>query len=122
MFVHFRRRLRGAQRGASANWRACSLSDYLEPAHSYLSMIELGLYESTSKVYGELGREGRASRIRRSGRPEIEAALERSAQGHGAAAVARNPAGQISLLLSDGPEARRIRQLVHGADGRPRSA
>jgi peroxiredoxin len=30
------------------------LSDYLEPTNSYLSVIELGLYESTLKIYNEL--------------------------------------------------------------------
>jgi peroxiredoxin len=30
------------------------LSDYLEPTTSYLSVIELGLYESTLKIYNEL--------------------------------------------------------------------
>jgi hydrogen peroxide-dependent heme synthase len=30
------------------------LSDYLEPTSSYLSVIELGLYESTLKIYNEL--------------------------------------------------------------------
>src|SRR5215469_4857203 len=28
--------------------------DYLEQANSYVSVVELGLYESTSKVYGSL--------------------------------------------------------------------
>src|SRR5205807_7920504 len=34
------------------------LSDYLEPTTSYLSMIELGLYESTVKVYKGLMERG----------------------------------------------------------------
>jgi hydrogen peroxide-dependent heme synthase len=34
------------------------LSDYLETTTSYLSMIELGLYESTIKVYNELAERG----------------------------------------------------------------
>src|SRR5581483_8298118 len=34
------------------------LSDYLEPASSYLSVIELGLYESTTKVYQDLAERG----------------------------------------------------------------
>ncbi len=32
--------------------------DYLEQSHSYLSMVELGLYESTAKVYGALAEKG----------------------------------------------------------------
>ena len=34
------------------------LSDYLEPTTSYLSIIELGLYESTIKIYKELMDQG----------------------------------------------------------------
>jgi hydrogen peroxide-dependent heme synthase len=34
------------------------LSDYLEPTSSYLSIIELGLYESTLKIYKELTDQG----------------------------------------------------------------
>jgi peroxiredoxin len=34
------------------------LSDYLEPMTSYVSVIELGLYESTIKVYNELAERG----------------------------------------------------------------
>lgn len=34
------------------------LGDFLEPAHSYVSIVELGLYESTSKVYGQLASRG----------------------------------------------------------------
>jgi len=34
------------------------LSDYLEPTASYLSIIELGLYESTMKIYKELADQG----------------------------------------------------------------
>lgn len=34
------------------------LSDFLEPATSYLSVVELGLYESTVKLYRELAEKG----------------------------------------------------------------
>jgi chlorite dismutase len=57
MLVHFRRsfeELEQAQR-AVAQLR---LSDYLEPATSYLSIVELGLYESTSDTYASLARRG----------------------------------------------------------------
>ena len=57
MFVHFRRsfeELHLAERELS-RLRFC---DYLEPTHSYLSIIELGLYESTSKVYSSLAASG----------------------------------------------------------------
>jgi chlorite dismutase len=37
------------------------LNDYLEPTSSYLSIIELGLYESTTKIYRELAERGIAT-------------------------------------------------------------
>lgn len=57
MFVHFRRGFDelNATEMQLANLR---LSDYLEPATSYLSVIELGLYESSLKTYAELAEQG----------------------------------------------------------------
>src|SRR5436305_10977051 len=34
------------------------LSEYLEPTHSYVSVVELGLYESSAKTYGQLSEKG----------------------------------------------------------------
>jgi chlorite dismutase len=57
MFVHFRPSFDelNAAEMQLANLR---LSDYLEPATSYLSVIELGLYESSLKTYRELMEQG----------------------------------------------------------------
>jgi peroxiredoxin len=55
------------------------LSDYLEPATSYLSIIELGLYESTSKVYGGLAAKGVAPHSEE-WKQEIETVLDRQRQ------------------------------------------
>lgn len=57
MFVHFRKDFAELNHAELAIARL-RLSDYLEPTHSYLSVVELGLYESTSKVYGELASKG----------------------------------------------------------------
>ena len=57
MFLHFRPsfdQLNAAEMQL-ANMR---LSDYLEPVTSYLSVIELGLYESSVKTYRELMEQG----------------------------------------------------------------
>jgi hydrogen peroxide-dependent heme synthase len=53
MLIHFRQSFADLNQAelAIANLR---LSDYLEPTTSYLSIIELGLYESTMKIYKEL--------------------------------------------------------------------
>jgi hydrogen peroxide-dependent heme synthase len=57
MLIHFRESFVGLNQAelALANLR---LSDYLEPTSSYLSIIELGLYDSTMKIYKELTDQG----------------------------------------------------------------
>jgi peroxiredoxin len=57
MLVHFRRGFEELNR-AQLEIARLRLSDFLEPAASYLSVVELGLYESTSKVYGALAARG----------------------------------------------------------------
>jgi len=57
MFVHFRQSFEELNQ-AELQMAGLRLSDYLEPTTSYLSVIELGLYESTIKVYGDLAERG----------------------------------------------------------------
>src|SRR5205085_3593006 len=57
MLVHFRESFDELNR-AEMHFSQLRLSDYLEPATSYLSVIELGLYESTLKTYRELADRG----------------------------------------------------------------
>jgi chlorite dismutase len=57
MFVHFRRSFEELNQ-AERELARLRFSDYLEPTSSYLSIIELGLYESTSKVYSGLAAKG----------------------------------------------------------------
>jgi chlorite dismutase len=57
LLVHFRRSFEELSEAERAISRL-RLSDYLEPAHSYLSIVELGLYESTSKAYAALAERG----------------------------------------------------------------
>ena len=57
MFVHFRQSFEELNQ-AELQIARLRLSDYLEPTTSYLSMIELGLYESTIKIYNELAERG----------------------------------------------------------------
>jgi len=52
------------------------LFDFLEQTTSYLSIVELGLYESTSKVYGDLASRG-IEPFSEEWNAEIEAALKR---------------------------------------------
>ena len=57
MLIHFRESFADLNQAELevANLR---LSDYLEPTTSYLSIIELGLYDSTLKIYKELMDQG----------------------------------------------------------------
>ena len=57
MLIHFRRDfedLNDAQLGISQT----DLGDYLEPASSYVSVLELGLYEMTVKLHQDLSEKG----------------------------------------------------------------
>src|SRR5437868_14986632 len=53
MLVHFRESFADLNQ-AELKLANLRLSDYLEPTTSYLSIIELGLYDSTLKIYKEL--------------------------------------------------------------------
>jgi chlorite dismutase len=57
MLVHLRNSLEEVHKAELAAARL-RLSEYLEPAHSYLSVIELGLYESSAKTYSALAEKG----------------------------------------------------------------
>jgi chlorite dismutase len=57
MFVHFRNSLEDLHR-AELEVASMELTDFLEPTHSYLSVVELGLYESSAKTYAALSEKG----------------------------------------------------------------
>ncbi len=78
MFVHFRRSFEELNQAQLA-LAQLRLSDYLEPSSSYLSIIELGLYESTSKVYSGLAGKG-VQPHSEEWKQEIEAVLDRQRQ------------------------------------------
>ena len=75
MFVHFRRNFEELSQ-AQTRMSQLALSDFLEPTASYLSMVELGLYESTSDTYAELARRNIKPHSEEWKR-EIEAVLDR---------------------------------------------
>src|SRR5215471_1700897 len=78
LFLHFRRSFEELNQ-AQIELARLAISEYLEPTTSYLSVIELGLYESTSKVYGALAAKGVQPHTDEWKR-EIEATLERQRQ------------------------------------------
>jgi len=75
MFVHFRRSFEELSQ-AELELARLTLGDYLEPTTSYLSVVELGLYESTSDTYAEVARRNLKPHSEEWKR-EVEAVLER---------------------------------------------
>ena len=57
LFIHFRNAFVELKE-AELKVQNLRLSEYLEPTTSYLSMVELGLYESTVKTYNSLAERG----------------------------------------------------------------
>jgi chlorite dismutase len=78
MIVHFRKDFEELNE-AELTLARLRINDYLEHAHSYLSIVELGLYESTSKVYGGLAAKGVQPHTEEWNRA-IEEVLERQRQ------------------------------------------
>jgi chlorite dismutase len=78
LLLHFRRSFEELSQ-AQLEIARLRLSDYLEPASSYLSVVELGLYESTAKVYGALAARGIEPHSEEWNR-EIESVLARQRQ------------------------------------------
>jgi chlorite dismutase len=75
MFVHFRRSFEELQQ-AQLQLARLALGDYLEPTTSYLSMVELSLYESTADTYAALAQRNLKAHSEEWKR-EIETVLER---------------------------------------------
>jgi hydrogen peroxide-dependent heme synthase len=78
ILVHFRRNFEELGE-AQTQIARLEIGDFLEPTSSYLSVVELGLYESTSKVYAGLLAKGIAPHSEE-WKQEIEATLERQRQ------------------------------------------
>ena len=57
MLIHFRQSFEELNE-VELRFSRLGLYDYLESTHSYLSIVELGLYESTGKVYSSLAERG----------------------------------------------------------------
>jgi chlorite dismutase len=57
LFLHFRDDFKDLNR-VELELSQSRFNDYLRPSHSYLSMVELGLYESSAKTYASLAEKG----------------------------------------------------------------
>src|SRR5664280_2846331 len=78
LLVHFRRSFEELNQ-AQLDLARLAIGDFLEPTTSYLSIVELGIYESTSKVYGGLIEKG-IQPYSAEWKQEIEATLDRHRQ------------------------------------------
>ncbi len=92
MLLHFRDSLAEVHRAELA-LAELELADYLEPVHSYVSVVELGLYESTAKTYAQLAERGLEPHS-----PEWNAAIEE--------VLARQQTAMASRLYPEIPPAR----------------
>jgi len=70
MLIHFRRDFDALQAAQLAVSRL-PIAPYLEPTASYVSIVELGMYEMTAQIHGRLKEKGLAA-----GTPEFEKAFD----------------------------------------------
>jgi len=78
MLVHFRDSF-DELNAAELQLNRTALQEYLEPTHSYLSVIELGLYDSSVKLYRQLTERGVAPLSEEWNR-EVQETMERQRQ------------------------------------------
>ena len=111
ILVHFRESLEALNQ-VELDLAQTALFDFLELKHSYVSVVELGLYESTRKTYEAAAAKGFAVHS-----PEWDAeiaeSLQRGAEAMKPRSVALRAGGEIPVLLSHGSQARRAGELVH---------
>ena len=120
MWVHFRQSFAELNQ-AELQIAQLKLSDYLEPTTSYLSMIELGLYESTVKTYNELAERGLEPHSEEWKRA-INDTLARQREAMRSRLFPQLPPNRYSVFLPHGSAAGRRSELVPAADRRARAA
>ena len=104
MVVHFRRTLDELNH-AQLRVSHSRFHEFLEPTHSYVSVVELGLYEASVKLYTELTTKGLqpgSAEWNQRSRQNCQAAA-----GRGAASLAGDSAATVPLLLPDEQASRR---------------
>ena len=114
MLVHFRDSFDELNQ-AELQLDRTGLQEFLEPVHSYLSVIELGLYDSSVNCFRQLTERGVAP-LSEEWNKEV-ARDDRAAEGRHASAIVPEDSGEpVSVLLSHGPATRRRKELVHASD------
>ena len=103
MLIHFRDSLEALNQVELALAQT-ALYDFLELRHSYVSVVELGLYESSRKTYEAAAAKGFEPALARISGGSCRHSGARL-RGHGSAPLPRRSRSQIPLLLSHGPQA-----------------
>jgi peroxiredoxin len=83
ILIHFRDSFDDLHR-AELSIAGLALASFLQPVHSYLSVVELGLYESSAKTYGQLTERNLTPHT-----PEWNAAVEETLERQRAAMLPR---------------------------------
>ena len=104
MFLHFRRDFEELN-AVELQLARLRLFDFLEPATSFLSVIELSLHESSAKVYASLNERGVPPHSPE-WKQEVEDVLARQRQAMAPRLWPAIPGRQVHLLLPHGPQAR----------------
>ena len=118
MLIHFRNSFADLNQ-AELQLANLRLSDYLEPTTSYLSIIELGLYESTLKIYKELTDQGIEPHSDQ-WKAEIECKLNRHKEAMKPRLYPEIPTNRYACFYPDGPPPRRRQELVQASHRRAR--
>ena len=100
ILVHFRRSF-DAVNQAEMSLSQLALADYLEATSSYVSVVELGLYESSVQLYESLLEQGVEPRQRRLAQSRARQD-GRVASSHGRSSVADCPAEPLPVFLPHG--------------------
>ena len=96
MIVHFRKTLDEINH-AELTVARTELNEYIEPTTSYLSVVELGLYEASVKLYADLTAQGFQHGTAEWNKA-IEAELATAAPSGGGALVAGDSPAPLSVL------------------------
>ena len=104
MIVHFRDSF-DELNAAELQLNRTVLQDFLEPVHSYLSVIELGLYDSSVKLFRQLTERG-VKPLSKEWNDANRRNTHAPARSHAPAAVSQNSRQPLPVFLSHGPQAR----------------
>ncbi len=113
MLVHFRKSFEDLQ-AAQLRIARLGIAPFLEPTTSYVSVVELGMYEMTAQIHSRLAEKGLAA-----GSKEFEEAfdaeLEEQRRRVAPPSLPGGPAAAVRLLLPDEQAPGGGEELVRGA-------